>query len=70
MQLEVNQYPMNKSGKICFENAGYIFCNFIVRNGKIVKSKTGKWLRFPISKLTTQKELSSEIDESSNKLVD
>jgi hypothetical protein len=33
--------------QLCFQSGGYVVCNFVVRNGKIVRSKKGKWLRFP-----------------------
>ena len=33
--------------QLCFQSGGFIVCNFVIRNGKIIKSKKGKWLRFP-----------------------
>ncbi len=33
---------------------GYMYCNFVVRNGKVIKSVKG-WIRFFVGHVTKQK---------------
>ena len=33
--------------QICFCSEGVMYCNYVIRNKKIIKSSGGKWLCFP-----------------------
>jgi len=45
--------------QVCFVADGFMFCNYVVRkNGLIIESSTGKWIRFPYhGKLIKNKSL-------------
>jgi hypothetical protein len=38
---------MNPKPQVCFVADGFMFCNYVNRNGVIVESVSGKWLKFP-----------------------
>lgn len=39
---------MSSDTQICFYFNGFMFCNFVVRKGIEIRSKTGKYLKFPV----------------------
>ena len=42
---------------------GFRRCNYVFRNGKIIQSKSGKWLKFPVrlSSIVKKRKLSEEM---------
>ncbi len=48
--------------QICFPtDDGFMVCNFVVKNGIIIRSKTGKMLRFPMSRRKNIKEETARV---------
>ncbi|MDD5109898.1 MAG: hypothetical protein PHI63_01625 [Patescibacteria group bacterium] len=58
--INMKQMPETKvvalEQQICFAADGMMFCNYVIRQGKVIKSKLGKWLRFPAPHLKQKKK--------------
>jgi len=62
-------YMIGSSGEAqqCFlGDDGFWRCNFVVRNGKEIRSKTGKWLKFPalLTSIIRNRKLPKEVKTS------
>ncbi len=51
-----------RSVQHCFVSGGYMFCNFIIRGGKVIYSKKG-YMRFPVRSRKDKRKTKIEINE-------
>ena len=54
----------------CFETVeGFMVCNFVVRKGREIRSRSGKWLRFKMLRRAKKKNLLATEGNSSKQIA-
>ena len=70
--MSTTDYPIVKrinmaiEGQICFPSDGYMFCNFVIKNGVKIEY-ADRWIRFPLNRENTKSSPKKDEEEAENR---